>query len=184
MRKNFKKGVKTLTQVSFIELETGHFDLFNAWTDTSRNLDVNPKYLKDFNVIGFDIDVFFGSYAKNESPRLIVAGAGEIAEETIEYLKTATGSDEESWVGLLTDALEKDSSTEVFRSLFESFIGDFVVYIFKDGELFVYSQGKQLRSDNRLNISATALAFSKTNPERALIKIDPITKKLYPVLIL
>jgi len=184
MRKNFKKGVKSLTQVSFVELETGHYDLFNAVsTDNPKNLDVEPKYIKDFTIVGFDIEVYFGDSQKGKRPTLMVAGAGEVSPLTQQFLEDATqNSYAANWVEQLTEVLEKAQTTADVRSIYESLVGEFVVFVFKDGELFVFSSGKQLRTDNRMNLTATSLAFSRSLPERALIKIDPVSKKLYPIL--
>jgi hypothetical protein len=186
MRKNFKKGVKTLTQVSFNELETGHLELYNVAADTSRNLDVIPKYLSDFNVVGFDIEVFFGEIKKDRTPTLVVAGAGWVTEQAMEFLAEISHNDQSgSWVELVVDALENIQSTgDDFKSILESLQGDLVLFIFKDGELFVFSSTKELRADNRLNLTATALAFSKAYPARTLYKVDVANSKLFPVLAL
>lgn len=185
MRKNFKKGNKELTQISFVELETGHYDLHKIWSiDNPMNLDVEPKYIKDFNIVGFDIEVYTADHPGTEGPTLIVMGAGTVSDATLEFLQNYNDSDDESWVGQLCDALAQRGTTQEVLSIYESLVGDFVIFIFKDGELFVFSDGKQLRADNRLTISATALAFSTAYQQRSLFKIDPNTEKLYPVLTL
>jgi hypothetical protein len=185
MRKNFKKGVRSLTQISFNELETGHLELFNVAADTSRNLDVIPKYLSDFNIVGFDIEVYFGEIKKGRTPTLLIAGAGTVTEETMAWLAEQTGNDQaDSWVELLVDTFERWPSSDSYRTIFESLQGDLVVYIFKDGELFVFSPNKELRTDNRLNLTASALAFSKAYPARQLYKVDVANTKLFPVLAL
>lgn len=183
MRKNFKRGNKTLTQVSFSKLETGHVEFYNAFTtDNPMNLDIVPKYIRDFNVVGFDCEVYIGKSEKGCGPTLIVMAAGSVSDRTLEFLQEYNNSTDTGWAGLLCDAFEKRGPSDETRTIYESLIGNFVVYLFKDGELFVFSDGQQLRADNRLNISATALGFSKTYPQRTLIKIDVESEKLYPVM--
>lgn len=179
MRKNYKKGVKSLTQLSFTELETGHYGFYKRYLNTEQyQLDVDPKNLKDFNIVGFDVEVSFTEEPGKLS--LLIASAGDLNQDSVDYLRRNLQEEPENndWTSLLVDEI---AANDALETIFKNLHGNFTSYIFMNGELFVFSSERELRADNRLNMSNTSVAYSKVHPNRTLLKIDTKKKKLYPI---